>query len=226
MYRALRAVLLLSFAASPVLAQDGFDSSLFRAINQRLELGKVGFVEILDYSSLPSFGAVSPGFILTGILSENSETVRAGILTGAGQVVALGITVVIKELVRRPRPYQVLPGAKTKHVWSAGGSSFPSGHASQAFAIATTLSLHYHTAAITIPLYLWATAIGYGRIYLGLHYPSDILGGMLIGTAAGFLAWSIRRDLDGISDKIVPPDPVLQAHGGFARVLLLQVPLR
>ncbi|GJQ21746.1 MAG: hypothetical protein HBSIN02_21010 [Bacteroidia bacterium] len=223
---ALRAVLFLCFAVPPILAQDSFDSGLFLAINQRLEPGKTGFVEILDYTSLPTFGAVSPGFLLTGILSNNSETVRAGVLTGVGQVAALGVTLVLKDLVGRPRPYEALPGVRTKHVWSAGGSSFPSGHVSQAFAIATTLSLQYRTAAITLPLYLWATAIGYGRIYLGLHYPSDVLGGMLVGMAAGFLAWSIRGDLHRIADKIVSPDPALQTGGGFTRVFLVQIPLR
>ena len=60
-------------------------------------------------------------------------------------------------------------------------SSFPSGHATGAFALATAFSHSY--PKITIPAYLGAAAIGLSRVYLGRHYPADVLAGALIGYA-------------------------------------------
>jgi len=64
-------------------------------------------------------------------------------------------------------------------------SSFPSGHATAAFTSAYVFSSQY--PRLTIPLYVLATSIAISRIYLGKHYPSDVIAGAAIGTAAGFV---------------------------------------
>jgi undecaprenyl-diphosphatase len=77
----------------------------------------------------------------------------------------------LKQIVRRTRPLEEKAG------WD---SSFPSGHTGTAFAIATVLSNQY--PRLRIPLYLGATLVGISRIYLGRHYPSDVLVGAAMGT--------------------------------------------
>jgi undecaprenyl-diphosphatase len=62
-----------------------------------------------------------------------------------------------------------------------GGASFPSGRTSAAFATATYLSLEYLKLYVIVPSYSWASSVGYSRMYLGVHYPSDVLGGMIVG---------------------------------------------
>lgn len=69
-----------------------------------------------------------------------------------------------------------------------GGSfGFVSSHASNHFAIATFLSLIFKNTYkyFTIPIYLWATLIAYSRIYLGVHYPGDVIGGAILGILLG-----------------------------------------
>jgi undecaprenyl-diphosphatase len=62
--------------------------------------------------------------------------------------------------------------------------SFPSGHTAAAFVIATLIS-HFFPALL-VPVYFWAFLMGVSRIYLGVHYPTDILAGLVIGIISAF----------------------------------------
>jgi membrane-associated phospholipid phosphatase len=74
------------------------------------------------------------------------------------------------------------------------GQSFPSGHTS-GFSTATSLALDYKKWYIVVPAYLWAGSVGYSRMYLGKHYPSDVLGGAIIGIGSGYLCHWLRKKL-------------------------------
>jgi undecaprenyl-diphosphatase len=74
--------------------------------------------------------------------------------------------------------------------------SFPSNHALNNFAIATFFSLVFRRPTLTITLFTFATLISLGRVYQGLHYPSDVMGGALIGVAMGYVAVFIFRTIE------------------------------
>jgi membrane-associated phospholipid phosphatase len=94
----------------------------------------------------------------------------------------------IKALADRTRPYRVF--AQTRIVgWRAIGPSFPSGHTSQAFFLASLLAHHYQfNLWLTALLYGLAALVGFTRMYVGAHYPRDVLGGLLSGWVWGVLA--------------------------------------
>ena len=83
-------------------------------------------------------------------------------------------TTALKLSVQRERPFDSYPTEITKYT-KAGSHSFPSGHTSMAFATATSISLLYPKWYIIAPSFIWASSMGYSRMYLGVHYPSDVL---------------------------------------------------
>jgi undecaprenyl-diphosphatase len=111
---------------------------------------------------------------------------------------------VIKNLFMRPRPCHIVDGAVAVEgvrllVGCGGGFSFPSSHAVNHFAAATFLSNYYPKAGRY--LFGYAALVALSRIFVGVHYPADVLGGALIGIAVGWsfiLAWAELR-------KLAPP---------------------
>lgn len=109
----------------------------------------------------------------------------------------------IKKNVQRPRPCHVLSVERQEInllVDCGSGYSFPSSHAANHFALATILWLvfrrRWRKVWIPVALYLWAFSIGFGQIYVGVHYPFDVLGGGALGCAVGGgLGWALYRVL-------------------------------
>ncbi|GAB2971723.1 hypothetical protein GCM10027049_01640 [Mucilaginibacter puniceus] len=71
-----------------------------------------------------------------------------------------------------------------------------------AFATATSLSLSFPKWYVIIPSYTYAAAIGYSRMYLGVHYPTDVLAGALLGTGTAFLTWKLQKILFKKNKKV------------------------
>lgn len=86
---------------------------------------------------------------------------------------------ILKYTVNRPRPFEV-DKAIEKLTWG-GSPSFPSGHTGDAMVVAISLSLlFYKRKWLLFVVWLWAIAVAYSRIVLGVHYPSDIIGAVVI----------------------------------------------
>jgi undecaprenyl-diphosphatase len=95
---------------------------------------------------------------------------------------------VIKNLVKRDRPCEVLANVN-RRIIPADQFSFPSGHTAAAFAIATLVSLHF--PMLCMPVLIWASLVGLSRIYLGVHYPTDIVAGVVIGLTSGYAGFML-----------------------------------
>ncbi len=106
-------------------------------------------------------------------------------------VLALVVSeLVLKPLVREPRPYERNPQAIV--IGSRpGGYSFPSGHATSSFAAAVALSRAWPAGRVA--WLVLAALISYSRVYLGVHSPFDVLAGVVIGAACGYLAVAAGR---------------------------------
>ena len=93
----------------------------------------------------------------------------------------------VKALVRRSRPFIRVTEARIVG-YRAGGRSFPSGHSSQAFFTATLMASHFQLSAwVVFFLYAIALLVGITRMYVGAHYPRDVLAGAILGSAWGLL---------------------------------------
>jgi membrane-associated phospholipid phosphatase len=121
---------------------------------------------------------VGIGLALAVVDAANRE---AWLICAALGPIAIGLNYAVKLIVKRPRPeLEGLP--------PLGGApsslSFPSAHATSSFAVATAMTRVAPEAAIAFVL---ATALALGRPYLGMHYPSDVLAGVILGVILGLL---------------------------------------
>ena len=101
----------------------------------------------------------------------------------------LVVNLLLKNWVARVRPYHLLEDLILL-VQEPADYSFPSGHTGAAFAVASVMFLGM-PHSIGVPALIVASLIGFSRIYLGVHFPTDVLGGVVIGCAAGFVAWKL-----------------------------------
>jgi len=92
----------------------------------------------------------------------------------------------LKALVDRPRPFLRYAEPKVL-VPRPHDASFPSGHAATSFAAATVLSFAFPKAAPAF--FVLAAAVAYARVYVGVHYPLDVIAGAVIGAAIGSGVW-------------------------------------
>jgi undecaprenyl-diphosphatase len=130
-----------------------------------------------------------------------SRNARHGVIAaGLSAALALGVAHVIASLWDRPRPYVAHPTVSHLFVAASGDPSFPSDHATAAFAIAVSIMLR--SRRIGLLVLAMAVVLAVARVAVGVHYPSDVIGGALIGTAAALLLWipPVRRPLHALAD--------------------------
>jgi undecaprenyl-diphosphatase len=102
------------------------------------------------------------------------------------------LATLLKALVDRQRPYEVIPEADPLLRWDVAGS-FPSGHA--ATSVAGAVVLAYLLGRWGLWLGLLAAAVAFSRVYVGVHYPLDVLAGAALGAGVGLLAIAVVRRL-------------------------------
>lgn len=172
-------------------AQASWEISMLRSINSPNPNSFVwkGF----SNTAKPIAAGIPVGLLAISLLEKNhAQTYNAAEMLGS-----LAITTVVaeglKQIVKRPRPYQTYPDIQYDQYDNS--PSFPSGHVSVAFATATSLWITTHHWWIGVPALAWASGVGYSRMYLGQHYPSDVLAGAAIGAASAWASHWLRHKL-------------------------------
>jgi membrane-associated phospholipid phosphatase len=161
------------------------DIELLRLINSPEVLPSDNFWRFVSNSEIYIGLGIPAGIGIAGLYSKDDKMIRSACVIFAAEAVTSGISTILKYSVNRERPYVTYPDITKKS--SAGSPSFPSGHTSNAFATATSLSLEFPKWYIIVPSYAWAGCVGYSRMHLGVHYPSDVLAGAIIGSGCAWL---------------------------------------
>ncbi len=132
--------------------------------------------------------ALPASLLVAGYLRHDSYQVGTALLAGEAYADSAVVDLAIKAISRRKRPSDVAPGAPFNDTFFSGGkspfkgSSFPSGHAAGAFAVATVVATRYHTHRwVPWVVYGFASAISFSRITTSAHFPSDVFLGAALG---------------------------------------------
>lgn len=146
-------------------------------------------------SSVYPIAIASPIYLLTvGYLHNNKNLQQNGWSVLKTLAINTIITKGLKHTLNRARPYQQYP-LQIHPYQIETDASFPSGHTSTAFAIATSLSIEHKKWYIVVPAYTWAISVGYSRLYLGVHYPTDVVAGAVVGLGSAYLNKWLNKKL-------------------------------
>ena len=163
-----------------------WDIPIFISINSGLANTYVGWA----FNILTRLGSTI--FMLTICVALYSvRRRRESLIIFWSIIVGTLLTLPLKLAVPRPRPSMILPS--TVLFDREPGSSFPSGHSMRIFAFASVGSRLW--PRLTIPLHVLALLVAFSRIYMGQHFPSDVIAGTAIGLVAGYLTTKYQNQL-------------------------------
>jgi len=129
--------------------------------------------------------AVPAGLLIGGIIDKNKDMRQNSLYVASSTASTAILNFALKKIFKRPRPFLV--HVSLTPLTRPSQYSFPSGHTSSSFSTATALTMAYPKWYVAAPSFLWAGTVGYSRMYLGVHNPSDVVAGAVLGagTAMG-----------------------------------------
>jgi len=187
-------VFIIRISAGHVSAQtriQKWDDEILINLSHERTPEKTGFFMFMSNTYRYGDIGVPAGLLVGGIISNNQEMRQNALYVASSTALSWGVTYLIKILVKRPRPFvkniNIIP------VYQAGSYSFPSGHTSTTIATATALSMAYPKWYVIAPAFFWAGSVSYSRMYLGVHYPTDVGAGALIGVGSALSASFLKK---------------------------------
>lgn len=151
-----------------------------------------GFLNVLMPAFFSSTASVAALWIITALVFLCNKKTRQ---CGLALLLAIALTYVVgdailKDLVMRERPF-IVYGVSELLISKPPSYSFPSGHAGSSFAALTVIFSMYKK--MRIPASVYALLIAFSRVYLFVHFPSDVLAGALLGIGCGYAVMALMR---------------------------------
>lgn len=211
-------ILLAVFVGASAAAQDepiiletpgeeSLDARVFRVVYNNEGPAFSATMRGVNIASKPVFFVAIPAVGLADWIADGDA--GAGTRMLVSELATMGVVFGLKNLIRRTRPYAALPDVERRPAGASGPPggvdpySFPSGHAAVSFAVATSASLSYPEWYVIVPAMTWASATAVARVWHGMHFPSDIVVGAVVGTGMGLLVHELMAP-DDEQDIITP----------------------
>jgi membrane-associated phospholipid phosphatase len=186
-------VLALCCLITSATAAQKVDIDLLRHINYKRNTSLDPTFKTLTNSVFPTAVAVPVFLTAFHLIKKDSATKQRVIIIGGTLLVSSAVTGLLKYSIQRKRPFVTYPDIN--HITPEDSYSFPSGHTSTAFALATSVTIAYPKWYVAAPAYLWASSAAYSRMHFGVHYPSDVIAGALIGRGSAWLCYQLNKRL-------------------------------
>jgi membrane-associated phospholipid phosphatase len=170
---------------------QNLDIDILKDINQDLNQNLDKPFNSISKSVYPLSVAVPISLLGSGLIKKDKNLQRKGLASLASLTISMGTTYSLKKIINRDRPYITYPNIQPYYI--ENNPAFPSGHTTAAFSTATSLSLTFKKWYVVVPAYTWAGAVAYSRLHLGVHYPSDVLAGAVIGAGSAWLCYKANR---------------------------------
>jgi len=187
-------ILLLILFASNIYAKD-YDFAILKEINLHRNKSLDPTFKFLTNSATPIVIAAPIIIYSIGLIEKDSLLKTKGLYIGETELGAAIIATILKYSIDRDRPFYTHPAGVDVEALE-GSPSFPSGHTSAAFSMATSMSIAFPKWYVTVPAFVWAGAVGYSRMDLGVHYPTDVLAGAAIGAGSAYLCYKLNKWLN------------------------------
>jgi undecaprenyl-diphosphatase len=146
------------------------------------------FQFITDINTTVTFITIA-SVLLLSFLKRSKVILFKAIAIASAMITTTILTSALKELINRDRPFITYPSIE--RLTTVITPSFPSGHTSEAFALATIVSLLFPDIRVIVVAYIWAILIAYSRMVLGVHYPTDLISAVLLGATVSILIWLV-----------------------------------
>ena len=185
-------LLFLLLISNHLFAQN-FDINALKEINLNRNKNLDGTMQFISNSEY-AVGIATPLFVCgMGLLNKDTSIIQKGINMSLAVIANTGATYILKITVNRDRPAVTYPFLKPLATETT--YSFPSGHTSNAFCTATSLSLNFRKWYIIAPSYLWASSVAYSRMHIGVHYPSDVFAGAVLGAGSAWVTYQVNKKI-------------------------------
>lgn len=171
---------------------QNIDLKILKNINQKEYPQWDKTMHFTSLSVYPALVIAPSSIFLSGYVNNDKIMMRNGFKTAAAIGLNIALTSGLKYSINRKRPFVQYPNDIVKRD-DVGKYSFPSGHTSSAFAMATAVTLSTKKWYVAVPSYLYACGVGYSRMRLGVHFPTDVLGGMVVGIGSSLLIWQVDK---------------------------------
>lgn len=187
-----KVIFLLSFLfCLTICSAQNSDIEILRDINLDRNTDLDPFMKGITNSVMPVAIGTPVVVYAVGLIEKDSMTKKKAIFIGESLAASAFISLALKNITKRARPYETYP--EIDNVTEESSYSFPSAHTSSAFSTATSLSMVYPKWYVIAPSFLWAGAVGYSRMHLGVHYPSDVFVGAIVGSGSAFLCYKLNK---------------------------------
>ena len=188
------AITFISILISLNAFSQNWDIDHLRPINHNESNFKNSFCNVMS-NSVIVFNIAAPLSVFSaGVIRHDKHLKEDAAYMLGGYIVSSVVTQGMKVIIQRPRPYVTYPDIIKRS--EGGGYSMPSGHTSAAFCTATSLSLLFPKWYVIAPCYLYAASVGYSRMYQGVHYPTDVMVGAMVGAGSAWLAYEAEKWMD------------------------------